>query len=96
MSFAVCVTFTIKPEHHSKFLQLVRENAKISLRSEAGCKQFYVCCNEEYHKEVFLYEIYSSPEAFNCHLKTKHYLDFDEKTIHMASSKHVRTYRELV
>jgi autoinducer 2-degrading protein len=96
MSFAVCVTFAIKPEFCAKFRQLVGENAKTSLVNEKGCSRFDVCSDVDHPDEIFLYEIYTSPEAFNRHLKTEHFLSFDRETAHMISAKEARTYREVL
>jgi autoinducer 2-degrading protein len=96
MSFAVCVTFTVKPEHHNKFLKLVSENAKSSLLNEIGCTRFDVCSDADHPEEIFLYEIYTSPAAFKSHLQTDHFSKFDRETVHMVSEKQVRTHREVL
>ena len=95
MSFAVCVTFEIKSEFRAQFRQLVGENAKTSLLNEKGCSRFDVCSDVDHPDEIFLYEIYASPEAFKSHMKTEHFLNFDRETAHMISAKAARTYREV-
>lgn len=93
MKFSVCVKFKIKPTAWESFLPLMKENAKASLRYEEGCLQFDVCSDGDSPFEVFLYEIYTSEEAFADHLKTTHFLDFDSDTRDMVEEKLVNTYR---
>ena len=95
MSFAVCVTFVIKPEFSGQFRQLVHNNAKTSLSREEGCHRFDVCSDADHPDEIFLYEIYSSAEAFKAHLASEHFLDFDRQTADMVLTKQARTYREV-
>jgi quinol monooxygenase YgiN len=93
--FAVVVTLSLKPGTGKDFLALVHDNAQASLRSEAGCHQFDVATDPARPDEVFLYEIYSDPAAFDAHLKTEHFLRFDAATAEMITQKDVRTYSEL-
>lgn len=92
MKFAVCVTFKIKPEHWDEFLPLMQANAACSLEREEDCLQFDVCRDEARAFEVFLYEIYASPEAFEGHLQSAHFKDFDSKVSGMIEEKNVKTY----
>ncbi len=96
MKFAVCVSFNIKPEFSSQFMSLVTSNAKQSLAVEDDCLIFHVCANEEQPSEVFLYEIYTSSEAFQAHLKTAHFLQFDLKITDMIIDKTVKTYATVI
>ncbi|MEM7216387.1 MAG: antibiotic biosynthesis monooxygenase [Pseudomonadota bacterium] len=92
MRYAVCVTFKIVPEHWNIFVDLVKRNAKTSKVLEKDCLQFDVCTNKMYPYEVFLYEIYASPEAFNAHLRSSHFRDFDAEASMMIADKQVKTY----
>ncbi|MEM9330351.1 MAG: putative quinol monooxygenase [Pseudomonadota bacterium] len=92
MTFAVCVTFQINPEYWDAFLDLMRENAAASLKLEAGCLQFDVCTDASLPYEVFLYEIYKSSEAFEAHLNSEHFRDFDVNVTKMIKDKQVKTY----
>ena len=89
--FAVCVTFEIKQDVMDRFLPLMRANADTSLRTEPGCHQFDVCTNEA-SSTVFLYELYSDAAAFQAHLQTAHFQEFDRATAEMISDKSVSTY----
>ena len=93
MSLAVTVAFEIWPQHWNEFIDLMNQNAKASLELEAQCHQFDVCTDEARPHEVFLYEIYGSPEAFNHHLESDHFKTFDAAAYKMIKSKDVKTYR---
>lgn len=93
MRFAVCVQFRIKPDAWDRFLPLMEENAKNSLAKEEGCLHFDVCSDAERPFEVFLYEIYASPEAFSEHLASDHFRQFDKDVEAMIAEKKVQTYR---
>ncbi|MEM9278602.1 MAG: putative quinol monooxygenase [Pseudomonadota bacterium] len=92
MKFAVCVTFNIIPDHWDQFLKLMNENAANSLANEEGCIQFDVCTDEACPHEAFLYEIYTSPEAFRLHLQSDHFRSFDLAVSSMIKDKHIKTY----
>lgn len=88
----VTVRFLIKPEHQSNFMSLMLQNASESRRLEAGCRQFDVCSDTRRPGEVFLYEVYDDSAAFDVHLQSSHFREFDAATQHMIDSKNVTTF----
>lgn len=96
MAFAVCVTFFIKPPSWSAFLPLMNENASASLRDEEGCLRFDVCTDDDRANEVFLYEVYTSPEAFRVHLESEHFLKFDSQVKAMITDKQAKTFKTVI
>ena len=92
MKYAVCVTFRINAGYWHDVLPLMYANAKESLEKEKGCLQFEVCTNPGQVTEIFLFEIYESEEAFQEHLSSEHFLEFDAKTAHMVEEKTIKTY----
>lgn len=90
--FAVLVTFQIKAGFMDSFLPLMKDNAEASLQKEPGCHVFDVCRDGQ---EVFLYELYDDRTAFNTHLTSDHFLDFDAAVAAMVADKHVRFYEEV-
>lgn len=96
MAFAVCVTFRIKPESLDAFLPLMNENASTSLRDEEGCWRFDVCTDDGRAGEVFLYEIYTSSDAFQIHLASEHFLKFDSQVKDMIADKQVKTFKTVI
>jgi autoinducer 2-degrading protein len=75
--FAVTVNFVIKPEHIENFSKVMKAQAQNSLNREVGCHQFEVCFGPKDRSRVFLYELYTDKAAFEEHLKTDHFLNFD-------------------
>ena len=72
----VAVTFTIVPERAEAFRDRVRRQAADSL-GEPGCRRFDVWCDTDDCCRVFLFEIYDDRAAFDAHLGTPHFRDFD-------------------
>lgn len=75
--FAVTVTFVVKEEHIDAFEDVMKTQAINSLTRESGCHQFDVCFDPTDRSRVFLYELYTDKAAFEEHLKTGHFLNFD-------------------
>ncbi len=76
--FAVTVNFVIKPGHVDEFVAAMKTQAFNSLTREAGCHQFDVCFDPADPCRIFLYELYTDRAAFDLHLQTEHYLNFDK------------------
>lgn len=93
--FAVTVAFQIKDDKVASFMPLLRENATISLNVEEGCLVFDVCTDPDRPSEVFLYELYEDAGAFDEHLASAHYRDFDARTAGMVVDKSVKTFRDI-
>lgn len=87
--YAITVEFKLKPGCMDEFLALVRDNAAASVRDEAGCSRFDVLVPRDSGRRdtVTLYEIYADRAAFDVHLATRHFLDFDLATRDMVLAK---------
>ena len=94
--FAVVVTLRIKPAFRDSFLSLIYENATASRTDEPGCLQFDVATDPSRPEEVFLYEVYRDPAAFEAHLETAHFRSFDASTADMIAEKQIKTFRSVV
>ena len=75
--YIISVHFKIHEEHLAEFMPAMRLQAQNSLNLEPECSGFDVCVSENDDTEVFLYETYSSKEAFHYHLTTEHFLRFN-------------------
>ena len=95
MPYAVVVTFTIKPDAMADFTSRVLANASTSLFDEDGCYQFDVATDPARPNEVFLYELYTDRTAFDAHLASAHFKDFDAAVADMIAGKDVRTYEQV-
>ncbi|WP_417207273.1 putative quinol monooxygenase [Antarctobacter sp.] len=93
--YAVTVCFEIKPETASAFLDLIRQNARASVRDEPGCHQFDVCTDPDSPGEVFLYELYDDRAAFAAHMTTAHFISFEAASAPFVVAKAVRCYAEV-
>ena len=94
--YAVCVMFRIQPGEVRQFMPLIKDNAMKSLELEGGCRRFDICTDQDRPDEVFLYELYDSPDAFALHKATDHYAVFDGSVADMVAEKTVRTYALVV
>ncbi|MCF7353164.1 putative quinol monooxygenase [Vibrio sp. CK2-1] len=92
--FVVTVTFDIRPQAWETFLPLMKTNAQASL-DEDECYQFDVCIDQE-KKRVFLYEVYATQAAFDFHLTTAHFLEFNQQTQEMIESKDIQIYHKVL
>lgn len=85
----VIVDFTVKPEAIPAFGAAMLEQARTSLETEAGCRQFDVAWPDDDPGHVHLYEVYDSPAAFETHLQTGHFKRFDALVAPMIVDKQV-------
>ena len=93
--FVVTVTFVIKQEKLDEFIPVMTRQAHNSLTLEQGCLQFDVCQDQENPERVFLYEIYSDRDAFEAHLQTEHFLEFDKTVSPWTVSKIAEQWERL-
>jgi (4S)-4-hydroxy-5-phosphonooxypentane-2,3-dione isomerase len=92
----VAVVFNIHAAHYRAFVDAVVSNASASVANEAGCYQFDVCeaPSADAH-QVFLYEVYGSPEDFQAHLAAPHFLQFNALTTPWVIDKTVSLFKRI-
>lgn len=88
----VVVEMEVKPEHLEAFHGKMLANARASREREPGCRQFDVARDPARPGRYYLYEIYVDAAAFQAHLKTPHFLAFDQETRDMLAAKKVDTF----
>lgn len=88
--YIVIVDFTTKAEHAQAFMGEMIANADASFTSEPGCRQFDVCVDPNDATKIFLYEVYADRAAFEEHLRSPHFLAFDQKTAPWIEQKSAR------
>lgn len=91
--YVVTVRFQIKPEHRQAFGALMRAQARKSLALEPACRRFDVCELEGDGNAIFLYEVYDDRAAFDLHLESEHFRQFDSAVADMVETKNVETMR---
>jgi quinol monooxygenase YgiN len=70
--FVLIVDFQVKPDRRAEFDERIAVNAKASVASEPGCRQFDVLRALDDPNRVLLYEVYDSEDAFKTHLEQPH------------------------
>jgi quinol monooxygenase YgiN len=90
--YAVTVAFRLFPGQRDAFLPLMHRNARVSLDAEPGCRRFDVLTDPARPEEVLLYEIYDDRAAFDAHLASDHFREFDAAVASMILEKRVETW----
>ena len=85
--FVVLVEFEAKAAFIDRFRDRVRRQARDSLSLEPECELFDVCVDPSNPCRVLLYEVYQDEAAFERHLQSEHFLDFDRSVRDWIDSK---------
>lgn len=87
----VAVTIEIMPERAEAFRDRVRRQAADSL-GEPGCRRFDVWCDTDNCCRIFLFEVYDDRAAFDVHLASRHFRDFDAEVGSWVQSRQVELW----
>ncbi len=93
--YVVIVEFTTYAQHAAAFRQRVIRQASDSLELEPDCHVFDVCNDPERDNFVLLYEVYTDRSAFDAHLASPHFLDFNATVQAWVSDKKISTFERL-
>ena len=93
--YVVIVDFTVKQDFLEEFRAATVRNARASCEREPGCRQFDVCVASEDPAAIFLYEVYDDRAAFDAHLATSHFLEFNVLTAPWLADKKARTLERI-
>jgi len=88
-AFAIIVDFRLKPGARPAFRRLVDMNARTSAQVEQGCRRFDVVEPRDETDRVVLYEIYDDDVAFEAHVASPHYAQFDAESAPLIVDKSV-------
>lgn len=91
-AYAITVDFRLKPGAMADFRTLIDRNAIDSCRDEPGCRRFDVLVPKGDDSRILLYEIYDSRAAFEQHLQTPHFHDFNRDSAGLLISKAVSEF----
>lgn len=72
------VTIDIQPDRIADFLKAMRADAVGSVTREPGCLRFDIIQDEQKPSRIYLYEVYANKDAFDAHLKTPHFLTWQD------------------
>ena len=90
--FVITVAFDLHEGALDEFLPMIVENASRSRTAEPGCERFDVLLPKDAVDQVFLYEIYKDKGAFDEHLKTPHFLEFNGASARLVKAKKIVAY----
>jgi (4S)-4-hydroxy-5-phosphonooxypentane-2,3-dione isomerase len=90
--FVITVAFDLHEGRLPEFLPMIVENANRSRTVEPGCERFDVLVPKGSGNQVFLYEIYKDKAAFEEHLRTQHFLDFNSASAGLVKAKKIVEY----
>ena len=93
--FVVVVEFTVRAEFIDRFLERVMQQAQDSLQLEVNCHVLDVCTCFETKNKVLLYEVYTDKTAFDAHLASAHFRDFNIAVQEWVSDKQLSTFERL-
>jgi len=93
--YVVVVEFTIKPEFAERFRERVQQQARDSFELEFECHGFDVGIDPARDQFVLLHEVYSERAAFDAHLKSTHFIDFDNGVRDWVESRQVACYARI-
>jgi len=93
-AFAITVAFELLEGAFPEFHRLVAENAALSVKLEPDCMRFDVLTPADAagSTHVFLYEIYKDRAAFDLHLASDHFRQFDQRSRDLVINKTVVAY----
>ena len=90
--YIITVEFEVNPGDVAPFRDAVLLQAENSLTKEPGCRIFDVAQSSEFETKFFLYEIYDDRAAFEAHLETDHFCEFDQLVQPYVQDKQVVAY----
>lgn len=91
-AFVITVEFILKPGTMASFRKLIDQNARESCAHEPGCRRFDVLIPNDSADRVFLYEIYDDRNAFDAHLKSRHFDAFNRESQAQVVAKNIVQY----
>ncbi len=89
MKYVITVEFVLNENALQRFMPLMLANAKASLEREPGCERFDVLQKTGKPNEILLYEIYTDRAAFDAHLASAHFKEFNVATAAMIRDKRI-------
>ena len=92
LRYVITVDFYLHAGTLEPFLKLIKDNAHKSLTEEPGCDRFDVLIEKGAPDHIVLYEIYQDHAAFEFHLKSRHFAQFNAASQRYVKEKKVVEY----
>lgn len=90
--YAVTVHFDAVSGRAEALERALLVQAETSLREEAECLRFDVAKDPANDCRFLLYELYENEAAFESHLKSAHFLSFNEKTAELVANRNIERW----
>jgi (4S)-4-hydroxy-5-phosphonooxypentane-2,3-dione isomerase len=90
--YVITVDFFLHAGTLEPFLRLIKENAQKSLSDEPGCDRFDVLIEKGSPDHIVLYEIYQDRAAFDAHVKSRHFAQFNTASQRYVKDKKIVEY----
>jgi quinol monooxygenase YgiN len=90
--YVITVDFFLHAGTLEPFLRLIKENAQKSLGDEPGCDRFDVLIEKGSPDHIVLYEIYRDRAAFDAHVKSRHFAQFNAASQRYVKDKKIVEY----
>ncbi len=91
--YLITVEIRVVGQHLSEFMEAMHRQASNSMNLEPDCHRFEVAVSEDNANLVFLYEIYTDRAAFDQHLASEHFADFDRTVSTWVEDKQVKCWK---
>lgn len=76
----------VYPEYIEKYKAALAEHAKVAVQVEQGVLCLQVVYDKSHPTNLTVFEVYTSEEAYQSHLKTVHFLRYKNSTLKMVKS----------
>ena len=90
--YVITVEFLVKQAFLQQFLSAMHEQANNSLKLENQCHHFDVVVSTDNPCRIFLYEIYADKVAFDQHLASDHFIEFNASVSGWVANKTVNSW----
>lgn len=87
----IAVRLDLEADALDAFRTLILNSARQSLANEPGCKRYEASFSED-GTACFVYEVYEDRDAFEAHLNTDHFAEFDRKAKGLIAGTRVEEY----
>jgi quinol monooxygenase YgiN len=95
-NFVLIVEFTLHPGSAEGFMPLISANARESVATEPGCRQFDVVAVQGEPDRVLLYEVYDDVAAFDAHRDLPHVKAFFRDADAMIAERKMTRFDRIV
>ncbi len=85
----------VYPEYLTEYLKFANEVDRLSVEREPGVVCLFPMQSAEDSTQIRILEIYASEEAYQSHIKSEHFQNYKQGTMHMVKSLILPTMRPL-